>query len=80
MADLDQDNKLLEDQEEKGPPCLLTRAGRDCRGDRYGAVACFRCGWNPKEHQRRVRLPLVEMTAENQQKLKAEMERIGLLC
>lgn len=60
MADLDQDNKLLEDQEEEGPPCLLTRAGRDCRGDRYGAVACFHCGWNPKEHQRRVRLPLVE--------------------
>lgn len=30
--------------------------------------------------ENRVRLPLVEMTAENQQKLKAEMERIGLLC
>ena len=59
MADLDQDKKLLE-EEEDGPPCLLTRAGRDCRGNRYGAVACFHCGWNPKEHQRRVRLPLVE--------------------
>lgn len=59
MADLDQDNKILEDQEE-GQPCLLTRAGRVCLGDRYGAVACFRCGWNPKEQERRARLPLVE--------------------
>lgn len=60
MADLDQDKKLLEDQEEDGPPCLLTRDGRDCRGNRVGAAACIQCGWNPEEHQRRVRLPLVE--------------------
>lgn len=60
MEDLDQDKKRREDQDDDGPPCLLTRDGRDCRGNRVGAAACIRCGWNPDEHQRRVRLPLVE--------------------
>lgn len=60
MEDLDQDKKRREDQDDDGPPCLLTRAGRDCRGNYVGADACGRCGWNPEEYQRRVRLPLVE--------------------
>lgn len=60
MEDLDQDKKRREDQDDDGPPCLLTRDGRNCRGNRVGAAACIRCGWNPKEHKRRVRLPLME--------------------
>lgn len=38
------------------PLCLLTKAGRTC----VGGTACGRCGWNPKEHERRARLPMKE--------------------
>lgn len=44
--------------EDAGPPCILKKDQRKCQGDYRGADACIGCGWNPKEHERRRKLPL----------------------
>lgn len=55
MEDLDRAN--IQD-EDAGPPCILQKDQRKCRGDDRGPDACIGCGWNPEEHKRRLKLPL----------------------